>query len=108
MGTGRDHRLDISEFQRAVLHFKPRIVVMFCLLAITRRVHGGLREAEHLLAGEQFLLGCVVQPSGRQRGKRVTSAPSTATTQASTVWSRRSRSWTTPSRSALLGERGHG
>src|ERR1051326_5636669 len=32
MRAGRDHRLDIFEFQRAVLHLKPDIVVMLGLL----------------------------------------------------------------------------
>src|SRR5437868_4696787 len=93
MGTGGDHRLDIFEFERAVLHLKPRIVVMFGLLAVTRRVHRGLRETEHLLAGEQLLFGRVVQLSGRQRGKRIPSAPSASATTPGSVWgARRSRS----------------
>ena len=84
--AGGDHRLDILELERAVLHLEPGVVVMLGLLAIAGDIELGLREAEDLLAFEQLLLGGVVQlrlfargllgsvAAARQRSRRIARA----------------------------------
>ena len=61
MRARRNHGLHIFELQRAVLHFKPRVVVVFGRLAIAGDIELGLREAENLLAFQKLLLDRVVQ-----------------------------------------------
>jgi hypothetical protein len=63
-----DHLFDIRELQRAVLHFKPREIVMLGSFAIVSDIHFRLRKAEDLLAIEKLLLGSVVQPGLRSAG----------------------------------------
>ena len=57
----RDHGLDVLEFQSAVLHFEPGVVVVLGGFAVTGNIERGLREAEDLLAFQEFLLGRVVE-----------------------------------------------
>src|SRR5450759_5373416 len=66
----------MSLFQRAVLHFEPGVVVVFCRLAIPRNIERRLREAEDLLAFPEFLYDGVVElrfggiPASRLSGRR--------------------------------------
>ena len=59
--TGGDHRLDIPELQRAVLHLEPGSIVMLCRLAIRVDIDSSYHKAAHLLAVKHFLLADAVQ-----------------------------------------------
>ncbi len=68
--TGGDHLLYVGELQRAVLHFKPREIVMFRPFAIVGDVHLRLCETEDLLTLKQLLLHRVVERSLGSAGIR--------------------------------------
>lgn len=59
--AGGDHPFDVSEFECAVLHLEPGVVVMFRRLAISRNIKLPLGKAEDLLAFQKLLLGGFVQ-----------------------------------------------
>ena len=67
-----NHRFHISEFETAVLHLKPGVVVVLRIFAVLSDIEFRLRKAEDLFAVKELLFGRVVQRGfGRLRCGRL-------------------------------------
>jgi len=61
MRAGADHFFDIPELKRAMLHFKPREIVVLGPFALAINVWRVLCEAENLLSIQKLLFSGVIE-----------------------------------------------